>query len=80
MSSSLFSELSLTPTVRIKMKNLLLLLSASFVFFSYISSLKPEERSVRKSSSSTSLEISETETGLIFRLSNSEDVGKTQPS
>ena len=77
MSISVSSELSLSPTVRLKMKNLLIL-SAFFVFFSYTFSLKSEERSVRKSSKSSSLEISDTEAGLIFRLSNSEGVGRTQ--
>ena len=77
MSISLSSELFLTPTVRIKMKNLLLL-SASFLFFSYILTLKPGERSVTKSSKSSSLKITDTGSGLIFSLSNSEGVGKTE--
>ena len=77
MSFSLSSQLSLTPSVRIKMKNILLL-SASVVCFSYISTLKSGERSVTKSSESSTLEVSESEDGLVFKLSNSGGVGKTE--
>ena len=81
MSLSVSSEFFITPTVSLKMKNFLLLsIFLSVIFFNQIfliNSNNSEESLIKKTSESSSLEISYiTGEGLKFRLSNDENIGK----